>query len=169
MATMQLRPMAMGEILDASFALLRRHAGVFFGVAIVCQGLPTGLSLYVQFTGGAPQHFWPYVASQLLSFIGYLLVTGASIRVVSQAYLGNEPSLSDALDFAFGKIGRTLAAALLPVLFVPALIGVGLIFLFFYPFTSCVFTLFYYDLRVRKEAFDLELLSQHLGITAARA
>jgi len=107
---MQLRPMAMGEILDASFALLRRHAGVFFGVAIVCQGLPTGLSLYVQFTGGAPQHFWPYVASQLLSFIGYLLVTGASIRVVSQAYLGNEPSLSDALDFAFGKIGRTLAA-----------------------------------------------------------
>src|SRR2546428_249866 len=254
MATMQLRPMAMGEILDASFALLRRHAGVFFGVAIVCQGLPTGLSLYVQFNGGAPQHFGLYVASQLLSFIGYLLVTGASIRVVSQAYLGTEPSLSDALDFAFGKIGRTLAAgfasgilaglatilliipriivacglsvavqaavlaplpggtdglgrswaltkgfrwrafglyvvvivllglfligfgviaglaaALLPVLFVPALIGVGLIFLFFYPFTSCVFTLFYYDLRVRKEAFDLELLSQHLGITAARA
>src|SRR5438067_358418 len=110
MATMQLRPMAMGEILDASFALLRRHAGVFFGVAIVCQGLPTGLSLYVQFSGGAPQNFWLYVASQLLSFIGYLLVTGASIRVVSQAYLGNEPSLSDALDFAFGKIGRTLAA-----------------------------------------------------------
>src|SRR5882724_6923343 len=237
MATMQLRPMAMGEILDASFALLRRHAGVFFGVAIVCQGLPTGLSLYVQFTGGAPQHFWLYVASQLLSFIGYLLVTGASIRVVSQAYLGNEPSLSDALDFAFGKIGRTLAAgfasgiliglatillivpgiivacglsvavqaavleplpggtdglgrswgltkefrwrgfgliaglaaALVPMLLVPALIGVGLIFLFLYPFTSCVFTLFYYDLRVRKEAFDLELLSQHLGIATGRA
>src|SRR5437899_2178919 len=180
--------------------------------------------------------------------------SGVSIPVVSQAYVGNEPSLSDALDFAFGKMGRTLAAgfasgivtalafillivpgiivacglsvavqaavleplpggtdglgrswaltkgfrwrafglyvvvivllslfligfgviaglaaALLPVLFVPALIGVGLIFLFFYPFTSCVFTLFYYDLRVRKEAFDLELLSQHLGITAARA
>src|SRR5437870_6835222 len=73
MATMQLRPMAMGEILDASFALLRRHAGVFFGVAIVCQGLPTGLSLYVQFNGGAAQLFWLYVASQLLSFIGYLL------------------------------------------------------------------------------------------------
>src|SRR2546426_126577 len=168
MATMQLRPMAMGEILDASFALLRRHAGVFFGVAIVCQGLPTGLSLYVQFNGGAPQHFGLYVASQLLSFIGYLLVTGASIRAVSQAYPGTEPSLSHALDFGFGVIAG-LAAALLPVLFVPALIGVGLIFLFFYPFTSCVFTLLYYDLRVRKEAFDLELLSQHLGITAARA
>lgn len=254
MATMQLRPMAMGEILDASFALLRRHAGVFFGVAIVCQGVPTALSLYVQFSGGARQHFGLYLVSQLLSFIGYLLVTGASIRVVSQAYLGREPSLSDALDFAFGKIGRTLAAgfasgiltglaailliipgiivacglsvavqaavleplpggtdglgrswaltkgfrwrafglyvvvivllslfligfgliaglaaALVPLLLVPALIGVGLIFLFLYPFTSCVFTLFYYDLRVRKEAFDLELLSQHLGIAASRA
>jgi len=27
----------------------------------------------------------------------------------------------------------------------------------------CVFTLMYYDLRVRREAFDLELLSQHLS------
>ena len=254
MATTQLRPMAMGEILDASFALLRRHAGVFFGVAIVCQGVPTALSLFVEFNGGARQHFGLYAFSQLLSFVGYLLITGASIRVVSQAYLGNEPSLSDALDFAFGKLGRTLAAGfatgilvvfaliffiipafvvapglsvavqaavleplpggtdglgrswsltqgfkwrafglyvvvivlvllcllgfavlaglaatLVPLLLVPAMIGFALVFLFLYPFTSCVFTLFYYDLRVRKEAFDLELLSQHLGIAAARA
>src|SRR5437879_13060972 len=105
MATMQLRPMAMGEILDASFALLRRHAGVFFGVAIVCRCLPTGLSLYVQFNGGAPQLFWLYVASQLLSFIGYLLVTVASVRVGSQAYLRYEPSLSDALHVGVGIIG----------------------------------------------------------------
>src|SRR3989442_4226746 len=110
MATTQLRPMAMGEILDASFALLRRHAGVFFGVAIVCQGLPTALGLFVEFNGGARQHFGLYALSQLLSFIGYLLIPGASIRVVSQAYLGHEPSLSDALDFAFSKLGRTLAA-----------------------------------------------------------
>src|SRR3989454_8509769 len=110
MATTQLRPMAMGEILDASFALLRRHAGVFFGVAIVCQGVPTALSLFVEFNGGARQHFGLYALTQVLSFIGYLLITGASIRVVSQAYLGNEPSLSDALDFAFSKLGRTLAA-----------------------------------------------------------
>src|SRR2546429_2595272 len=110
MATTQLRPMAMGEILEASVALLRRHASVLFGVAIVCQGVPTALSLFVEFNGGARQHFGLYAFSQLLSFVGYLLITGASIRVVSQAYLGNEPSLSDALDFAFGKLGRTLAA-----------------------------------------------------------
>ncbi|HLB81762.1 MAG TPA: hypothetical protein VJJ54_01610 [Gemmatimonadales bacterium] len=254
MATTQLRPMALGEILDASFALLRRHAGVFFGIAIVCQGLPTALGLFVQLAGGPQEHFGLYILSQVLSFVGYLLVTGASIRVVSQAYLGHEPSMGDALDFAFSKMGRSfsagfasgiliglacllllipgivvacglavavqaavleplpggtdgvgrswkltsgfkwkafglyfvgtvlfllfilgfgviagIAAAIFPPLMVPAVIGLGLISLFLYPFVSCVFTLFYYDLRVRKEAFDLELLSQHLGVAAARA
>jgi hypothetical protein len=246
--------MSMGEILDASFALLRHHAGVFFGIAIVCQGAPTALSLFVQFGGGAAQHFWLYVLGQVLSMFGYLLVTGASIRVVSQAYLGHDPGMADALGFALAKLGRTvsaglaagilmalatllliipgiivvcglavvvqaavleplrggvdgvgrswsltkgfkwkafglyaivfilfllfllgfgvvaaIAASIFRPLIVPAVIGLGLVFLLLYPFTSCVFTLFYYDLRVRKEAFDLELLSQHLGITAARA
>ena len=35
-----------------------------------------------------------------------------------------------------------------------------------YPVLSCVFTLFYYDLRVRKEAFDLEMLGRQLGAIA---
>ena len=253
MATTQLRPMSMGEILDASFALLRHHAGVFFGIALVCQGVPTALSLFVQFGGGPARYFWLTALGQILSMIGYLLVTGASIRVVSQGYLGQDPGMAEALNFAFGKLGRTLsaglsdgilaflatllliipgivvacglavavqaavleplssgsdgvgrswkltkgfkgkafglyaivivlfflfifgfgvvaaiAAALFRPLIVPAVVGMGLVFLFLYPFTSCVFTLFYYDLRVRKEAFDLELLSQNLGI-AARA
>lgn len=33
------------------------------------------------------------------------------------------------------------------------------------PLLSCVFTLMYYDLRVRREAFDLQILSDQLGIT----
>jgi len=36
--------------------------------------------------------------------------------------------------------------------------------LLIYPVISCVFTLFYYDLRVRKEGFDLEMLSRQLGL-----
>lgn len=32
------------------------------------------------------------------------------------------------------------------------------------PAMACVFTLMYYDLRVRREAFDLQVLSQQLGI-----
>ena len=254
MATTRLRPMSMGEILDASFALLRQHAGVFFGIAIVCQGVPTALNLFVQFSGGPTQHFGLWGVGQILNWVGYLLVSGASIRVVSQAYLGHEPGMGDALNFALAKLGRTLiaglaagilfvlglflfiipgivvacgvavtvqAAVLEPLsggsqgvgrswsltkgfkwkafglfcvvivlfmlffvgfaivaaiataifrpLIVPSAIAMGLLFLLMYPFTSCVFTLFYYDLRVRKEAFDLELLSRQLGIAAAPA
>lgn len=33
------------------------------------------------------------------------------------------------------------------------------------PLLSCIFTLMYYDLRVRREAFDLQILSQQLGIS----
>jgi len=31
---------------------------------------------------------------------------------------------------------------------------------------SCVFTLFSYDLRVRTEGFDLEVLGQRLGVVS---
>jgi len=34
-----------------------------------------------------------------------------------------------------------------------------------YPLFSCILTLIYYDLRVRREAFDLQVLGQQLGIS----
>ena len=43
-----------------------------------------------------------------------------------------------------------LAASVLPIVMTPLL--------------ACVFTLMYYDLRVRREAFDLEVLGRQLGI-----
>lgn len=46
-------------------------------------------------------------------------------------------------------IGIQFASFLLPILLYPAI--------------SCVLTLMYYDLRVRREAFDLQMLSQQLG------
>lgn len=51
---------------------------------------------------------------------------------------------------------------MLPVLrFVTDVVGT-LVQLLLYPVFGCVFTLFYYDLRVRKEAFDLEALEQQI-------
>jgi hypothetical protein len=41
-----------------------------------------------------------------------------------------------------------------------------ILYLVLYPLVGCTFTLFYYDLRVRKEAFDLEHLARHLAPTA---
>lgn len=249
MAIALLRPMSVGEILDASLALLRRHLGLFFSVAIVCQAIPQALGLYYRFSGDPTAHLGLFLVAQLLSAVGYFLVTAATIRIVSQAYLGHEPQFGEAMEYAFGKIGRSFAAGfasgiltglatlllIIPgivvacglavavqaavleplnsgtdgigrswaltkgfkgkafvlyfvsmVLVVVVLLGIGLVTalatlvstalvgpalvlwalvsLLLYPFLSCVFTLFYYDLRVRKEAFDLELLSQQIGI-----
>ncbi|HXF96867.1 MAG TPA: hypothetical protein VNI61_12280 [Gemmatimonadales bacterium] len=254
MATYQLRPMSVGEILDGAFTLLRRNLGVLLSIAVICQGIPTALGLYVEFAGGMQTHFGLWAVAQILSVIGYLLVTGATVRVVSEAYLGRSTTLGDALRFASGKMGGILlsgiavgliamlgfvllvipgiialcgyavvvqvvvlenlrssldalgrswsltkgfkgkalvlwfvlcvflllivmgfgvvvaiAAALAPVLMVPAVVGLSLVTLLVYPLTSCVFTLLYYDLRVRKEAFDLELLSQQIALAPSGA
>ncbi|MGH7567488.1 MAG: hypothetical protein ACREL9_00750 [Gemmatimonadales bacterium] len=254
MATYTLRPMSTGEILDGAFALLRNHFGTLFGISIACQGIPLCLGLYVEFAGGITERPGLYFLSQLLSVLGYLLVSGATVRVVSQAYLGQEPQLGEALAFAAGKMwgifvsglaativiclallllivpgiivacgysvvvpvvvleeldsstdalsrswtltkgfkGKAfvlwlavvalmivvglgmaffvgLAAFLAPALTVVAVAALSVVTLLVYPLTSCVFTLLYYDLRVRKEAFDIELLNQQLGIQPASA
>ena len=77
-----------------------------------------------------------------LGFIAFVLVG------VPSAGIG---LLAGALRFSSTTWSAFLlvVAAILPVILTPVL--------------PCVFTLMYYDLRVRREAFDLELLSQQLS------
>jgi hypothetical protein len=42
-------------------------------------------------------------------------------------------------------------------------VGVAALPMVLTPILSCVYTLMYYDLRVRREGFDLQLLGQQLG------
>jgi len=249
LATFELRPLSTGEILDGSLALLRRHFGLLFGIAVACQGVPTALDVYIDLAGGSPAHPALALLDRVLNGIGTLLVTGATVRAVSEAYLGRVPQLNDAVGYAAGKLGvifgATFASGVVVLLASLALIipgivvfcgysvagqvaaleplrastdalrrswgltkgfkgkafvlwvvsialilmvvtGVGLVgglaaglvggleamvtvvlavaTLLIYPLITCVFTLFYYDLRVRKEGFDLEVLSSQLGI-----
>lgn len=247
MATYQLRPMSVGEILDGSLTVLRRHFGLFLGLAVVCLGLPTVIDLST--VTSQQTNVGLRLLSMLLAFLGYLLLTGASVHVVSEAYLGRTPEFGESLRFALGKMGGLFVsgfaagivtflaflaliipaiivlcgyAVTVPVvvleplpsatdalrrswaltkgykgkvfllllvmllvglvafvgvgflmgiavlfrpLMIPAMILYALLVLFIYPFTSCVQTLLYYDLRVRKEAFDLELLGRQIGLT----
>ncbi len=248
MATYQLRPMSVGEILDGSLTVLRQHFGLFFALAVICLGVPTVIDLSSSLSG-EPNPGLSLLAT-LLRFVGYLLLTGASVHVVSETYLQRTPQLSQALRFASGKMGSLfisgfaaglvtmlatlaliipgiivacgyavtvqvvvleslpsatdslgrswsltkgfkgkafllylvmfllgfcvffgvailigIAAATFPPLMIPATILLAVLMLFVYPFTSCVLTLFYYDLRVRKEALDLELLGQQIGMS----
>ena len=248
MATYQLRPMSVGEILDGALTVMRQHFGLFFGLAVVCLGVPTVIDLSTTFSGEPNPGL--SLLSRLLSAIGYLLLTGASVHVVSETYLQRTPQFGAALRFARGKMGGLfiagfaatlvtflatlaliipgfivfcgysvyaqvvvleslpsatdalgrswaltkgfkgkafglflimfviflvvvfgigiltgVAEAVLPVLTIPAMILLAVLILFIYPFSSCVLTLFYYDLRVRKEALDLELLGQQIGMS----
>ena len=216
---------------------------------MVCEGLPTALDAYLGQAGGGAAHPGLSLVGRVLNVVGTVLVTGATVRVVSEAYLGRVPRLGDALGFAGGKLGMifgaTFASGLVTLLATLALVIPGIIVfcgyavaaqvaaleplrsstdalrrswtltkgfkgkalvlwivsvalimvvvlgvafvggllagvtggldvlvtvplafvtLLIYPLIACVFTLFYYDLRVRKEGFDLEVLSRQLGI-----
>src|ERR1051325_5125388 len=210
MAIYVLRPLSTGEVLDGALTLLRRHFRLVLSIALVCEGIPSIIDVYVDLPGGGRQNPGLALLDRLLSAIGALLVTGATVRVVSEAYLGRTPRLRDALGFAGDKLGAifgaNFASGILTGLAFLALVIPGIVVacgysvaaqvaalespgsaggalgvlggaldaavavvtafvsLLVYPVISCVFTLFYYDLRVRKEGFDLEVLAKQLGL-----
>ncbi len=250
MATYQLRRMSIGEILDGALAVYRVFFGPLVAIAIVCEGVPAILNTYITLGGGAIEYPVLWLASFVLSGLGGLVAAAATVWVISEAYLGREPTVGDALSYALGKmvplfiaglakyllisfglllffipgivvacgyavvaqvvvledlpmatdaLGRSwsltkghkrralvLGFVVFALIWLPFIIAGGLAFfvpllenvftvggqllqLVIYPVVACAFTLFYYDLRVRKEAFDLEHLSRQIGLTAEPA
>lgn len=250
-----LRPLSVGEILDTSFSLYRRHFGALATVSLVCSGLPLVLRLFVEAAGGMFTHLTLTLVYFLSLVVLSLIATGATVFIVSESYLGRPLTARDALTRATPYMGRILIASLLmalvimlglflmvipgiilgvglavaipavvleagrsasgalsrsweltrgsrwrifglgltlfvllyvPVVAISGLVAVvlprgsavafgpastativalalgGLVQLFIYPLFYCVLTVTYYDLRVRKEGFDLELLASSL-------
>jgi hypothetical protein len=273
MATYELRVLKFGEILDGAFAVYRRHFGVLVGVAAACTGIPTVINVYMSMVGMESVHPGTLLLWVFLYGVGGLIAAGATIRVVSEAYLGLDPELGESIRFALGKMGKIFFSGLakylmigLPWLGAAIVMGIlgavvqdfvlvtlvgaavvvgtmiamlvlvagysvvtqavvleddtsateglgrsweltkgfrtkafflgvvlwvllslpiiassgltilspgleapiagfaGLLQLIIYPVYACAFTLLYYDLRVRKEAFDIEYLGRQLGI-----
>jgi hypothetical protein len=249
-----LRPLSVGEILDTSFSLYRRHFGALATVSLMCTGLPLVLRLFVEAAGGLFAHLSLALVYVLSLVVLSLVATGATVFIVSESYLGRPLSARDALVRAAPYMGRILLCSLLmalvmglgflfmvipgvilavglalaipavvleprsasaalsrsweltrgsrwrifglgvtllvllyvPVIAISGLVAVlipsgagpslaassvstivalaigGVIQLFIYPLFYCVLTVAYYDLRVRKEGFDLELLASSL-------
>ena len=135
------------------------------------------------FVAGLVKYFLITVGTVLFIIPG--IVVACALSVVSQVVVledkGGAGSVGRAWDLTKGYRGKALVLGVvvlflfyLPVMAasfltaaVPSLatvFGVGgqLIGLLVYPIVVCTFTLYYYDLRVRKEAFDLELLNREL-------
>ena len=254
MTAPSLRPLSVGEILDVSFTLYRRHFGALAAVALICSGLPVLMSIYIEAAGGM-------LTNPVLTLVYYLvfmvlsaIATAATVFIVSESYLGRPLGAGEALSrstpllgriivcsillalvvglgfvlliipgimlacgllvafpalvlepatTATGALGRSwsltrgsrlrmfgLLLTLLILLYIPlvSLLGLaavvlpaedlarsgsgagglvavalaGVVQLLIYPLFYCVLTVAYYDLRVRKEGFDLEVLASTL-------
>lgn len=246
-----LRPLSVGEILDVSFTLYRRHFATLGTVAVVCSGLPVLMSLYIEASGGVLQNLSLTLVYYVVFTVLSSIATAATVFVVSASYLGQPLKASGALKRATPLLGRLIVCSLLlaivvgfgflffmipgivllcglvlafpslvlepgssptgalsrswsltrgsrwrmlallatlvvllyvPIIalgaiatvFLPAggagsltpglmtLAVVGVMQMLLYPLLYCVLTVAYYDLRVRKEGFDLEVLASTL-------
>lgn len=109
--------MQLGEILDGSFNIYRRHFGLFMRLSLVLVWLPTAFSIYFQTRfSGTPaaiftlleQHTLASIVLGLVAIVVWttasLLLKAGTIRIISDSYLGQEPELGSSLRFAVEKI-----------------------------------------------------------------
>jgi uncharacterized membrane protein len=114
-----------GEILDTSFSLYRRHFGALATVSLVCTGLPLVLRLFVEASGGLFTHLALALVYLLSLVVLSLVATGATVFIVSESYLGRPLSARDALRRATPYMGRILICSLLMAL----VVGLGFMLL----------------------------------------
>ena len=119
------RPMQLGEILDGSFSIYRRHFGLFMRLSIVLIGLPAIVTVYVATrfivspvgaSNWVQEHIGATIAFALLAVLVwmmiFLLLNAGTIRIISDSYLGNEPTLGAALQLGFEKSVPLLIVAI---------------------------------------------------------
>jgi hypothetical protein len=110
---------------------LRRQFRLLIAIAVVCEGVPTLLDIYVGLAHGGRANAGLGTLSRVLGLLGTVLVCGATIWVVSEGYLGRTPRLAPALAFTGGRmaqlLGASLAAAFITGLATLALVIPGII------------------------------------------
>ena len=125
------RPMQLGEILDGSFSIYRRHFGLFMRLSLVLISAPAIVGVYfltraianpVGTMNWVQEHIAATIGLGLLvmfvwMMIGLLLKAG-TIRIISDSYLGNEPTLAAALQLGAEKIIPLLVIAICKTLLI---------------------------------------------------
>jgi hypothetical protein len=122
MATPDLRPMSLGELLDRSFSLYRSHFWTFVGIMAVPQLLillagliTTPITQEISTTGssGAIAAAGALLLGALIMLVAYLVTYGAAQAAttfaVSELYLGRSTNVRQAYARVRGKVGRTVA------------------------------------------------------------
>jgi hypothetical protein len=138
--------MRLGEILDGSFNIYRRHFGLFMRLSLILVWLPTAAGIYLNLRfSNSPFELLSLLEANIAGSIGIfllllvvwsacsLLLKAGTIRIISDSYLGHEPELGASLRFGTEKIIPLLLVALsktllLFLLYIAAALVVGLLF-----------------------------------------
>src|SRR3989441_470852 len=140
-ANSNVRPMQLGEILDGSFSIYRRHFGLFMRLSLVLICAPAIVGVYFATRAiSNPVGAANWVQDHDAATIGFgllvlfvwimisLLLKAGTIRIISDSYLGNEPSLGAALQFGTSRIIPLLLVAICKTLLIFVLyIGIAIV------------------------------------------
>ncbi|MDE3135317.1 MAG: glycerophosphoryl diester phosphodiesterase membrane domain-containing protein [Acidobacteriota bacterium] len=145
MATMDLRPMTLGEVLDRTFTLYKENFWLFAGIVaipyliiVVFSALYSGLLLAPTITPGetvspvmAVQLFGEILTTLVLFGLVGLLVfasaQAATVVAVSDLYLGRKPGLAQ----SFVRVRGRILHVLLVMILIYLMCGFGMIFFIF--------------------------------------
>jgi hypothetical protein len=139
--------MRLGEILDGSFNIYRRHFGLFMRLSLILVWLPTAAGIYFKLRfGNNPFMLLALFQENLARTFGFgllalviwsvciLLLTAGTIRIISDSYLGQEPELGASLRLGVEKIVPLIVVAVskgLLLIILEIVCGFGVAALFF--------------------------------------
>ncbi len=146
MAEWELRPLSLGEILDRTFSLYRRHFLLFLGITALPHLLILGLNLveltFLKFpaAGGhrGAEQFQASSSAGLLTVVGgvlvglfvyltaYLFAQGGTVHAVSELYLGRTTTVGASLGKMWGQLFKLFRVLVLNVL---AILGATVFFI----------------------------------------
>src|SRR6266850_1443400 len=110
MTGLDLRPLSLGEILDRTFSLYRRHFLLFVGIAAIPHVLVLGVTLaqvavLSKGLASVALNLAALVFFLIIYLFAYLFSQGGTIFAVSDLYLGRPTSIADSLRRVWGDIG----------------------------------------------------------------
>ena len=125
------RPMQLGEILDGSFSIYRRHFGLFMRLSLVLISAPAIVGVYfltraianpVGTANWVQEHIAATIGLGLLVMFVWMMISlllkAGTIRIIADSYLGNEPTLAAALQLGAEKIIPLLVIAICKTLLI---------------------------------------------------
>lgn len=130
MSVPTMRPLSLGEALDASLAFYRQLFVQLLGVSLAAQAIPLAYSAYLDAqtggaAGGVVLHPVLFLVSLLIGILAGSIGTAASTLIVSESYLGRSLTTGRALRRAMQFLGRLIALSVAMGL----LVGVGFLLL----------------------------------------